>query len=90
MTFHPQPEESDRTQRAVEDDRQYYLEAAIVRIMKAKKEMTLNALTTATVEAVKSHFLPDVHAIKVRIERLVEQEYMARSEKRKDCLVYVA
>jgi len=84
------PEESDRTQRAVEDDRQYYLEAAIVRIMKAKKEMTLNALTTATVEAVKKHFLPDVHAIKVRIERLVEQEYLARSEKRKDCLVYVA
>ncbi|KAJ3517835.1 hypothetical protein NLJ89_g253 [Agrocybe chaxingu] len=74
------PEESKRTNASIEDDRKYYLDAAIVRIMKAKKELTYEQLKVATIDAVKSHFVPQVDTIKRRIESLVEQEYLERSE----------
>ncbi|CAA7266377.1 unnamed protein product [Cyclocybe aegerita] len=83
------PEESKRTNASIEDDRKYYLDAAIVRIMKAKKELTYEQLKVATIDAVKSHFVPQVDTIKRRIESLVEQEYLERSEDRTTYL-YVA
>ena len=84
-----QPEESQRTNASIEDDRRSYLDAAIVRIMKARKEMAYEQLKTATIDEVKKHFLPQVDSIKKRIEVLVEQDYLERSED-KSKFLYVA
>ncbi|KAJ7071490.1 Cullin-4B [Mycena amicta] len=83
-------EESKQTQSAIDGERSASLDAAIVRIMKAKKEMMHAALLTATIDAVKNHFTPDVGTIKVRIEKLIEQEYMRRDDDNQQKFVYVA
>lgn len=85
-----QPEESKRTQSHIDSDRKYYLDAAIVRIMKAKKELTHEALKTQTIDAVKNHFVPEVNVIKQRIDGLVDQEYLKRDDGDMNKLIYVA
>jgi len=85
-----QAEESKKTNDSIEEDRKYTLDAAIVRIMKARKEMTYEQLKTATIEAVKSHFSPQVETIKKRIDYLVEQEYLERSATDRTKYLYVA
>lgn len=85
-----QPEESKRTQTSIEGDRKHYLDAAIVRIMKARKEMTYEQLKTATIDAVKSHFVPQIDVIKKRIDSLVETDYLERSEHDKNTFKYMA
>ena len=85
-----QPEESKRTQTHIDSDRKHYLDAAIVRIMKAKKELSYEQLKTQTIEAVKGHFVPEVVVIKQRIAGLVEQEYLKRDEDDMNKYIYVA
>ncbi|KAI9566965.1 Cullin family-domain-containing protein [Boletus coccyginus] len=84
------PEESKRTQSHIDSDRKHYLDAAIVRIMKAKKELTYEALKTQTIDAVKNHFVPEVSVIKQRIAGLVEQEYLRRDDHDMNKFIYVA
>ncbi|RDB27309.1 Cullin-4 [Hypsizygus marmoreus] len=83
-------EESRRTNISIEGDRKHYLDAAIVRVMKARKEMTYEQLKAATIEAVKSHFVPQVDAIKKRIDYLVENDYLERSAEDKSKFLYIA
>ncbi|KAF8879952.1 Cullin-4B [Infundibulicybe gibba] len=84
------PEESRRTQTSIEGDRKHYLDAAIVRVMKARKEMTYEQLKAATIDAVKNHFVPQVDVIKKRIDSLVETDYLERSKKDRNTFLYVA
>ncbi|KAI0757463.1 Cullin-4B [Daedaleopsis nitida] len=83
-------EETKRTQTSIEQDRKHALDAAIVRVMKGKKELTYEQLKTATIEAVKRHFVPEVAMIKKRIEGLVEQDYLRRDDDDKNKYFYVA
>lgn len=83
-------EESQKTQETIDGDRKFYLDAAIVRIMKAKKTMKHQPLIAATIDAVKIHFTPDVKLIKSRFENLIEAEYMRRDEEEENVYVYVA
>ncbi|KAI0809184.1 Cullin [Irpex lacteus] len=83
-------EETKRTQSLVEGDRKYALDAAIVRIMKGKQQMQYEQLKTATVDAVKHHFKPDIPMIKQRVDNLVEQDYLRRDEDDFSLLIYVA
>ncbi|KZT09051.1 Cullin-4B [Laetiporus sulphureus 93-53] len=84
------PEESRRTQTSIEGDRKHALDAAIVRVMKARKELHYEQLKAETIIAVKSHFSPEVSVIKQRIQGLVEQEYLRRDEKDMNLYIYVA
>lgn len=61
-----------------------------MRIMKARKELPYEQLKTATIDAVKSHFVPDVKTIKQRIDSMVDQDYLKRDEEDKSLYVYVA
>ncbi|KAI0761642.1 Cullin-domain-containing protein [Trametes elegans] len=83
-------EETKRTQTSIEADRKHALDAAIVRVMKARKELSYEQLKTATIEAVRKHFVPEVAMIKQRVEGLVEQEYLRRDEWDKTKYIYVA
>jgi cullin 4 len=58
--------------------------------MKGRKEMSLEELKTATIDAVKNHFVPDVKTIKQRIEVLVEGEYMKRDVDDPNTFIYIA
>lgn len=58
--------------------------------MKGKKELAYEQLKTATIEAVRKHFVPEVSMIKQRITSLVEQEYLRRDEHDMNKYIYVA
>lgn len=58
--------------------------------MKARKELRHEQLITATIEAVKQHFVPEVKAIKQRIDQLVEREYLRRDDDDFNRYIYVA
>ena len=58
--------------------------------MKGKKQLQYEQLKTATIDAVKHHFKPDVPMIKQRVDNLVEQDYLRRDEDDYSLLIYVA
>lgn len=71
--------ERQETRVKVDDDRKHEIEAAIVRIMKARKKMQHNLLVSEVTNQLKSRFLPSPVVIKKRIESLIEREYLARA-----------
>ncbi|EIM91856.1 Cullin-domain-containing protein [Stereum hirsutum FP-91666 SS1] len=83
-------EETTRTRNAIEGDRKHLLDAAIVRLMKAKKQMHHGQIVNETVQAVQKHFVPSVAMIKERIASLTEAEYVRRDEEDMGLYIYVA
>ncbi|TXT04899.1 hypothetical protein VHUM_03982 [Vanrija humicola] len=83
-------EESRKTNEQVAIDRVSVLEATIVRIMKAKKKMTLTLLIDNVVGDVSKRFPPDVREIKKRVESLIEREFLQREEGDRNTLHYLA
>jgi len=69
-------------------DRQYSLDAHIVRIMKARKTMQHSQLTAEILEQIK--FPTEIKDIKKRIETLIEREYMERDAKDSKIYHYMA
>ncbi|EIW72204.1 hypothetical protein TREMEDRAFT_24724, partial [Tremella mesenterica DSM 1558] len=67
-------EETKKTNEQVIVDRVSVLEATIVRIMKARKKMTLQLLIDAVVTDVNKRFPPDIKELKKRVESLIERE----------------
>lgn len=55
------------------------VEAAIVRIMKTRKQMQHNQLIAEVTRQMTGRFTPAPQLIKLRIESLIEREYLQRS-----------
>jgi len=75
---------------AVEEDRRHLVEAAIVRIMKARKALNHNDLIAEVTKQLSIRFNPAPQFIKKRIESLIEREYLERSETEHRVYNYVA
>lgn len=82
--------ERKETRSKVDEDRKHEIEAAIVRIMKARKQMSHSNLITEVTEQLKSRFMPHPVIIKKRIEALIEREYLQRTEADRKTYTYVA
>ncbi|EUC51419.1 hypothetical protein COCMIDRAFT_21388 [Bipolaris oryzae ATCC 44560] len=76
--------ESDRERRETEkkndDSRGFCIEAAVVRIMKQRKELSHQQLMSETLSQLVGQFKPEVNMVKKRIESLIEREYLERIE----------
>ena len=75
---------------AVEEDRRHLVEAAIVRIMKARKVMNHNDLIAEVTRQLSIRFTPAPQFIKKRIESLIEREYLERAENEHRVYRYIA
>nr|XP_031526899.1 cullin-2 isoform X2 [Vicugna pacos] len=84
------PQEMEQTRSAVDEDRKMYLQAAIVRIMKARKVLRHNALIQEVISQSRARFNPSISMIKKCIEVLIDKQYVERSQASADEYSYVA
>ena len=82
--------ERQSTRAKVESDRRYQIEACIVRVMKARRNMKHNDLIVEVVNQLSSRFTPAPPVLKKRIEHLIEREYMSRDPTDRNLYTYVA
>jgi len=72
--------EKQETRAKVDEDRKPQIDAALVRVMKSRKEMEHNALITEVTTQLQSRFMPHPKVIKQRIESLIEREFLERDK----------
>jgi len=84
----PVAEETHNKER-VEEDRSIAIEAAIVRIMKMRKQLSHQQLVTEVLTQL-SFFKPNPKLIKQRIEHLIEREYLERDPNQASMYRYLA
>lgn len=73
-----QKREQDDTQKSLVSDRRMFLDACVVRIMKARQELSHIHLIQETIDQSSKRFVPLVSDIKKCIEGLIEREYLQR------------
>lgn len=71
-------EQRKETEKKHSEERGLAIDAAIVRIMKARKILQHQQLMTETIDILKVRFNPDIAMIKRKIESLIEREYLER------------
>ena len=84
------PSDRSNVHHSINEDRKIFIQAAIVRIMKARKARTHNELISEVVEQSKNRFQPNISLIKKCIEMLMEKQYLERSEEDKNLYRYCA
>ncbi|XP_063611017.1 cullin-2-like [Penaeus indicus] len=85
-----QQHEAEQTHSAVEEDRKLYLQAAIVRIMKARKLLKHTMLIQEVISQSRARFAPQIPMIKKCIELLIDKQYLERTPNSTDEYSYVA
>ncbi len=82
--------ETKDTRQKIDEDRKHMIEAAIVRVMKARKTMDHNNLITEVTNQLSRRFMPNPTIVKKRIESLIEREYLERSKTDRKVYNYLA
>eukprot|EP00884_Botryococcus_braunii_P000722 jgi/Botrbrau1/10650/Bobra.53_2s0008.1 len=84
-----EPEKAD-TRHKVEEDRKPQIEAAIVRIMKARRALDHNSIIAEVTRQLSPRFIPNPTLIKKRIESLIEREFLERDQQDRKLYRYLA
>jgi cullin 3 len=66
------------------------IEAAIVRIMKARRVLDHNSVVAEVSRQLSSRFVPNPTVIKKRIESLIEREFLERDKEDRKLYKYLA
>lgn len=77
------------SEKSIVEDRKPAIDAAIVRVMKARKTLDHNDLL-AEVTRQLQYFQPQPKIIKAQIESLIEREYLERSKDNEKVYNYLA
>jgi len=84
----PMLEETVKKER-IAQDRSHAVDAALVRIMKSRKQMKMTDLRLDVITIMQT-FKPDDALIKKRIESLIERQYIERDKADAAMLIYKA
>jgi len=80
----------EQVQESVVQERSFVMDAAIVRIMKTRKELDHHLLVAEVIQSCAKMFDPDPAQIKIRIHHLMDREYLKRDENNRNVYVYLA
>ncbi|KAI1731497.1 cullin family domain-containing protein [Ditylenchus destructor] len=83
-------EETDDVQKSVDEDRCFAIQAAIVRVLKARKQIKHNQLIAEILSTVSNRFQVKLPLIKKCIDLLIEKSYMKRLDNERDMYEYLA
>lgn len=72
------------------EDRKHAIEAAIVRIMKTRKQLSHNDLVMEVSKQLMQYFMPEPKIIKRRIEDLINRDYLERDKSKQNFYNYLA
>lgn len=81
--------EKKETNIMVEKDRAHQIEAAVVRTMKQRKQLSHQELVIEVVGQLKNRFAPDMTSVKKRIESLIERDYLERVDGSRETYKYL-
>lgn len=83
----------DERKRVVEDvdkDRRHAVDAAVVRVMKSRRQLQHQQLVLEVVQQLQRMFRPDLKLVKRRIEDLIQREYIERDRDNPQLFRYLA
>jgi cullin 2 len=83
-------QETKKTRDSVDGDRRFFLQAAIVRIMKSRQVLKHTLLIQEVLTQAKERFAPNEFMITKCIETLVEKEYLEKAGEGSDEYKYIA
>lgn len=81
--------EKKETDERLAAERKHMIEAAVVRTMKQRKQLSHQELVMEVVDQLKARFPPEMKFIKTRIESLIEREYLERVEGSRETYRYL-
>lgn len=83
-------QEVEQTHSAADEDRKLYIQAAIVRVMKARKVLKHALLIQEVLSQSQARFAPSISLIKKSIESLIDKQYIERTVGSTDEYSYIA
>ena len=81
---------AEKTRARVDDDRKPQIEAAIVRVMKARRALDHNGVVREVTKQLSARFVPNPTDIKKHLENLIEREFIERDRNDRRLFVYLA
>jgi len=80
---------SSATEDRVKKEREWQIDALIVRIMKSRRKLHHNVLVQEVIAQSASRFIPSLMLIKNRIHNLIEREFVSRSSDDMNTYIYI-
>jgi len=85
-----QQKEADQDHELVMKQREFEIEAAMVRVMKARNRLEWNQVQVEVINILKSRFSPDARMLKKRLESLIDRKFMERDENDPKVILYIS
>lgn len=85
-----QKKEAEQDHESVMKQREFEIEAAMVRVMKARNRLDWNQLQVEVINILKSRFTPDAKILKKRLESLIDRKFMERDENDPKVILYIS
>ena len=85
-----QQKEADQDHDLVMKQREFEIEAAMVRVMKARNRLEWNQVQVEVINILKSRFTPDARMLKKRLESLIDRKFMERDENDPKIILYIS
>lgn len=76
-----QEKEANEDKELVMKQREFEIEAAMVRVMKARNRLEWNQLQVEVINILMNRFSPDAKVLKKRLESLIDRKFMERDRK---------
>ena len=78
--FRQEDKKENEINQFVIEDRKFQLDALIIRILKNNKFLEFDKMKTLINEEIKTYFVPETKFIKLRLDNLIDRNFIKRSE----------